>query len=229
MASLYVPSRFRSAFIQIANVSEEAVDELCALLERNPEILTSRESAHEAAGQLKSLSGEDGRAIVDAVIPLMFYKASSGESTEAVVADTIRTLKRGDKDEARISTDLVPKLEQRLSRLLALSGVALKAKAMALATDCPRLYTEAKVISDIRPVFGAEVSNPPLAAAIVHSLRISFSEGGTEKEFFVQLDAGDLKDLQQLIDRAVTKDVTLRGFLQQRSNLQVFDTSLPHE
>jgi hypothetical protein len=225
MPGLHVPSKFRPALIQIANLSDDAVSELSSLLESNPDVLTSREAAHDNAGRLTKLSAEDGIAILDAVIPLLFFKASSGQSTETVVTEAIKALKSGDKQDEKIPPALVPKLEKRLARFLALSGVALKAKALSLATDCPRLYTDAKIITDIRPIFGAEVESIPLGATVVHSLRVTFGESGFEKEFFVQLDVEDLKELQELVDRAIKKDSTLKGFLQQ-NKLQIFETSI---
>jgi hypothetical protein len=111
-----------------------------------------------------------------------------------------------------------------LSVLLDLSGVALKAKALSVATDCPRVFSTTKILSDVRPIFGDDPSKRPVGAVVLHNLRITYAENGEEQNFFVQLDTRDLKSLQENVNRALAKDSALRQFVQE-SRTQIFETS----
>ncbi len=223
MAELRIPPRFRPALIQLAEKNDESIDELCSLLESNPDILTSRQIALEHANKLVKFGADEGFAVVEALIPLMFTKATYAPSTAELVRDITKSLKSGDKGEPKLPSLSVSRFQVILTRILDLSSIALKAKALSLAADCQRLFTDAKIISDMRPVFGRSVTEPPLGVVVLHSLRIDFSEDGSEREFFVHMDSKDLQELQACVTRALDKDASIRRLVD-RSKLQVFNT-----
>ena len=223
MADVYVPSEMRPALVQLAALGDDAISELCSLLEANPDVLTSRQAAFEHASKLTKF-GDEGFSAVDAVVPLLFLKASTGKSTAGLVNEITARLITGDKKEATLTPAAVPNFKRHLGRILELSSLTNRAKALSLATDCQRLFSDAKIVSDVRPVFGEDVSKPPLGAVILHSLKIGFAEDGEEREFFVTLDSKDLRELQSWITRALSKDATLSQFIRQ-SNIEQFETS----
>ncbi len=223
MADIHVPSQMRPALLQLAMVGDDGISELCGLLEANPDVLTSRQAAFEHATKLAKF-GEDGYQIIEAVVPLLYLKASSGKKTRDLVKDITARLLTGDKKEAKLSSSEVPTFQKNLGRILELSGLTLKAKALSLAADCQKLYSESKIVSDIRTVFGEDVSALPLGAIVLHVLKIGFAEDGEEREFFVTLDSRDLRELQDWITRALSKEASLNQLIKQ-SNLQKFETS----
>lgn len=94
-------------------------------------------------------------------------------------------------------------------------GVA--AKALDIRQQNPHVYCNARILTDIRPVFTDDPAEGPNAAFVVHTLRISTHEEGdfsTVKDFFLSLDADDLKELRRLIDRAVTKEAALKSLIE---------------
>ncbi len=223
MADVFVPSEMRPALVQLAALGDDAISELCSLLEANPDVLTSRQAAFEHASKLTKF-GDEGFSAIDAVVPLLFLKASSGKSTADLVKEITARLVTGDKQEATLSTAAVPNFKKNLGRILELSKLTNRAKALSLATDSQRLFSDAKIVSDVRPVFGEDVSKPPLGAVILHSLKIGFAEDGEEREFFVTMDSKDLRELQSWITRALSKDATLSQFIK-HSNIEQFETS----
>jgi len=76
------------------------------------------------------------------------------------------------------------------------------------------LYCDAKILSDIRPVFGDDLSEGPISAVITHTLKLAYHEGGEHKEFFIVMDQQDLITLFEVIDRAHEKEQALTGLLQ---------------
>lgn len=199
----------------IAGLQDPVVDELRALLEGTPQILFSREAASDHSAKL-SLPREDGQLLLEAVVSLIYFMGSHGKSAEEVVKEVSKTTHGMSIDQARF--------EKNLARILKGSGLVFAAKALSVATDCPRLFTEARVISDLRPIFGDTVAESPLGAVITHSLRITYAEEGDEKEFFVSLDSRDLTTLQDHIARALQKDKTLRALVA-NTKLKIYETS----
>ena len=91
-------------------------------------------------------------------------------------------------------------------------------------TEHAHVFCNARILSDIRPVF-AESADSASAAVVIHNLQIGFHEGGTgpHKEFYVALDTGDLRKLKELIVRAEKKDIALQTMLKS-SNVPYLDT-----
>lgn len=202
----------------------QALDELKSMLENNTDVLTKREAALQKAAGLKYMKADDGFALLEALIPLMYLKASTARSTDSIVKGLVAHLRAGGKDEARLDQRSVVRFTSNLTAILDLSNIAIKAKAFAIAGDSPRLYTTCKTLSDIRPVFGSDAGSRPVGAVILHNLRITYAEGGEEREFFVELDSRDLHELQENVKRALSKDAALRQFIAE-SQLQFFDTT----
>lgn len=223
MAQLRISTKFRRALVQLASQTDDAIDELCNIIGSNPEILTSRQAAFDKASTLTKINADDGFAFLEALIPLLYFKAS--HPTASVLKDVSSTLTRSeDKEAPKLDSSLVSRFEKNLGQILALSEVTLKAKALSVATDSQRLFSEARILSDMRPVFGEDTSKAPLGVVLLHNLKIQFAEDGEEREFFVSLDAQDLRELQSCISRALEKEASLSRFADQ-SKLKLFDTS----
>jgi hypothetical protein len=223
MADFGVPSQFRSALVQLAELNDTAIAELAKLLEENPAILISRDAAYESAAKLTALPAEETQAMLEALIPLLYFKASNSKSTAEMVKDITIELLRSDKNLPKLKSDRAASFNKNISKLLDLSAIAIKAKALAVATDTPHLFSEVKILSDMRPVFGEKATEAPLGAVLMHSLRIGFAKEGREREFFVHMDTRDLQGLQECVNRALDKDATIRNFLE-RTKLQLFET-----
>ena len=104
-------------------------------------------------------------------------------------------------------------LPERFEKLLNINLLNTLSKAGRLQRDGERLYCDAKILSDIRPVFGPKPTVMPPGAVVTHTLRIGYHEGGDHKEFYVILDADDLEALKNTVTRAEAKDKVLRQLL----------------
>jgi hypothetical protein len=212
-----VPDWMRPGLEIIARLSDQDVAELRALLEKNPDVLFSRQAAAKHAGKLRQMPAQESQLLLETVVPLIYFMGAQGKSPQVLLQDIHEAVRE-------MPADQYGRFSSNLSRILTDSSLVVAAKALSVATDCPRLFTESRIISDLRPIFGEQTSEPPSGAVITHTLRITYAEEGGEKEFFVYLDSRDLDELQGQIKRALDKDTTLRRLLQ-RTNLKVFETS----
>jgi hypothetical protein len=72
-------------------------------------------------------------------------------------------------------------------------------------------WQSARILTDLRPVFGPTPTDPPVAVVLIHNLRIAYRKGGRLQEFFVAMDSNDLKALQGAVERAVKKESSLQS------------------
>ena len=116
-------------------------------------------------------------------------------------------------------TDLV---RQRIAKLLSVGGwLAVLAKAQNVRGDQERLFCAARILSDVRPVFG-NTPDSISAAVVVHSLNITYHQDGEHKDFYVALDTNDLRNLKKTVERAEKKHETLKSLIQ-KSTIRYFD------
>ena len=81
-----------------------------------------------------------------------------------------------------------------------------------MRTEDERVFCQARILTDLRPVFGQVIEDGPKAMVVVHLLKLTFHKGSEKhQEFFVSLDGDDLKTLRGLIDRAEAKAKTLKS------------------
>lgn len=94
-----------------------------------------------------------------------------------------------------------------------LNPLARAAKALVVSTDHQRLFSDVKILTDIRYAFRPSPEAEPYGATIIHILRIHHHENTEHKNFFVALDDSDLATLIKVAERAQLKAKRLRADL----------------
>lgn len=83
--------------------------------------------------------------------------------------------------------------------------------------DYDRVFRDARILTDIRPVFGMDPTAGPLAGIVIHTLRIDYHEAGDHPSFHVALDTGDLRRPWELVERAIKKEASLKTEIEKTS------------
>jgi hypothetical protein len=92
--------------------------------------------------------------------------------------------------------------------------VGTASKAGHILTEHERIFDDARIMTDIRPIFHLDVSEKPNAAVLIHMLRIRERDSlGHKSVQSFALDANDLRSLRETIDLAIKKEDTLRDAL----------------
>ena len=95
-------------------------------------------------------------------------------------------------------------------------SLGVTAKATDIRLQHQNVYCRARILTDIRPVFKQDVAEEPPAGVIIHTLRMTTHQEGdfsASKDFYVALDALDLRELRTLVDRAIRKEETLKSLI----------------
>ncbi|HKZ74524.1 MAG TPA: hypothetical protein VJ011_10700 [Steroidobacteraceae bacterium] len=152
------------------------------------------------------------KGIIQLLFNLYWLRADQGLSA-AAAAEEIVDAARSD-DRFIEPPEGWAKFTQQLAQLLSLDeSLGIAAKASFLTWQQPRHLHRARVLTDARPVFGADPSNMPAAFVITHTLQLEFHENGEDQEWFVAVDANDLRSLKDAAERALKKEATLRNLL----------------
>jgi len=152
-------------------------------------------------GELKDL--ED---VFLALIRMNSVRLNAELSLEEFARDTAQFLARSEDKPKDYDQ---PAFERRLVSLLGVESLILSARAVDIQHEFEKLFMSARIVSDIRTVFGVSVVRPA-GAMIVHNLKIRYLEDGQLKESFFALDNADLENLRRVLDRAEIKTTELK-------------------
>jgi hypothetical protein len=216
MAELGVPRGYRAAFGTLEALEDAAFDRLVTSLSSAPAlspVSTLVELAAPVFGDDRSLTA---RGLVQALLSaegLIRLFGAEGEVARGISESADLDL---DGEQRR-------KLQVRLEALLEVEGLRSTAAAVDLLTQNERNYGEARVFSDIRPIFGEAVVEAPTGAVIVETLQLrTWAKDGSSETIAVAMDESDLRELRDVLDRALTKTETLKSMLD-RHGTQHFD------
>jgi|SRR6516225_769391 len=147
--------------------------------------------------------------IKEAAFSLVMSRAGSRISIAAFVDRLIEGISPSpDLNDTELQT-----LRQRATDILSIETLDLIARAHNVLIEHLGTFTAARIVSDVRPVFGDDVSIGPLGAVFVHMLSIAHRSAGRRENFVVALDESDVDQLIEVLQRAKSKATTMRSAL----------------
>ncbi len=200
--------------IKIARLSDSSADELVVSLQNAPPIAKSNDMAKHVAGSVHGISAEDVREIVGTIYTLYRVRAAVGEvEPERFLKDLMEDIST--RPDPPLAPEVVSTARRRFEALLNIDSLSIISKATRLQREGERLFCDATILSDMRPVFTDDPAVRPSGFVVNHVLEIEYHENGEHKAFFVVLDAIDLAELKKTVDRASAKDGTLSALLEE--------------
>lgn len=218
MPTVNIPAFYRPALDKIASMSEEEGIALRDALSSIGVALKPPNLAAQVRSKIKNPPPELDD-ILQTLVGLSSARVSGDVSLEDFTKDVAKSVaRRGDKP----TTYDQAAFERRLTSLLSIESLALSARAAEIQHDYERVYVSARIISDIRSVFG--ISNTdPVGGMIIHNLKVSYLEEGRIREAFFALDNADLVNLRKAIDRAELKTTKLEQVIK-KAGIEYFES-----
>jgi hypothetical protein len=214
MARLRIPKEDERGLKKLAALDDGSVEELIAALGEVSPVLFRAELASRVAATLDTIPRSDVDDIVGLLPPLYIVRERRGISTAEFAEDVCQAMDSSDDEELRLSGEARERFKERLIELLDVEAVNVGAKALELMFENQRSYASARVVTEVRPIFGSSPEDPPTGAIIIHMLKITYREQDQEKDFFVALDTMDVGTLRAALDRADLKAESLRSYLE---------------
>ncbi len=210
MATLRIPPEHIVSLTALANADSKAAAELASVLEAASPQLRSSAFKKLVRQRVTALPGSETEGIVDALLEMGLVRAGAGVDLDEFVGDVEEAL----REDSDLTTEQGLAIRDRLKVMLALPSIALPAKGRSLLIEHAHYMCDARVFTDVRPIFGVDVEQTPETALIVHTLKLTYHMGQADtKDFFIVLDSHDLDELSELIDRARAKEKSLKVLL----------------
>jgi len=145
--------------------------------------------------------GDDAESMLEAVASLSPLLDEGFMEIEPVAQEIAAAPDLGLSEEGRAP------FTRRLVRLLRLEPLGLASRARDIVSDYERVFHDARILTDIRPVFGSDPSTAPRAAAVTATLKVDYHPGGRRglESLFFAMDRADLTMLQAQVERALQK------------------------
>lgn len=216
MPGLTIPDEDRPGLQKLARLDEDNFTQLATAVERAPLRSQPEDLTSVIAAELKGLPQHEIASMVESVRQLAMVRAFVEVPLEQFIVDVADAMSiPGDQEgETRLLEKReIETLTSRLTKLLSTPSIEIPSKARSLMTEHENSFCEARILTDIRPVFGSDVLAKPSTAVLMNTLKISYHHGTSLRSFFVILKRDDLDQLSELIDRAKAKTETLHRFL----------------
>lgn len=210
---LQIPESRKEAFLGFLKLDAQTREDFLTSLSSAPPAFFLEDLA-TAVGECLDVPAGDVEAYLGVLASLYQTQASGGFTSDELadkVVDLGKTLVADEELATPIEWEAVRRDLAVAMKMDEPLGVT--AKALDLATDFDRLLVDARIITDIRPVFHTDANDRPAAAVVVHSLRISYSHNRRMEEMTFALDSKDLAALKKQLDRACVKEETLGELL----------------
>jgi hypothetical protein len=193
----------------IAELPESSYAQLVNAAKAAPSpFVTVRDLQAWLASEVKSVSPNDIRKILTSISSLSKL-LSTPKWTPKTLATALDDAARNGVENFKVAEEA--NFKERIVTLLSLDALNLiEAKAKELQQEGQRLLLDARILTDIRPVFGEDIGENPTAFILTHTLKLHYHEGGEHREFFVALDEQDIASLKKMSERAQEKTVVLK-------------------
>jgi hypothetical protein len=210
MASLRIPEDSRLGLKFLLSLSDETAGALVAAIEQAEPTLRSIQFAKALQGKVHPLSFQELRLVVDTLIELYVVRETFRQSVDEFLDYLLEAMNYpGDfpdleESEWQKSRSFFKSLLSRYEVL------GITAKAQNVLTDHEHTFSNSRVLTDVRPIFGEDVSEHPKNAVILHMLRVHYFEAGETKAIVLALDSSDVQALMEVLQRAQQKEETLK-------------------
>jgi len=209
--SVSVPEPLRRGLQTIATLPEQTFQALMSALKTIP--LEIRQ--HRVFPDVTVPGLEEGQT--QAILQTVFGMVIGRAQPRVTVADAVEGLV--DSVSRLIKDDQIETFRRRATEILSLEALDLITRANNVLLEHSCTYSNARIISDIRAVFGDDVTRQPEAAVIVHMLNIVYYSAGRRENMSVALDEKDIDNFIIVLERARSKNNTLKETIK-KINLQ---------
>jgi len=192
----------RAGLAVLRDMPEKALNEFLAELERSPGMTP----------HVEGVSPKDAQEALDALTSFYQVRSYHEVSLDEFVSDILESLEAIPDWK---QPDHPGEFKKRLLRLFDIEALALAAKAVLLQFEVERRFHGARILTDIRPVFGSDVTAQPRAAIVGHTLRLSYHDSSDEiREIYLAMDSVDISVLGEVLERAQKKEKTLAALVE---------------
>ena len=210
---LTIPQSDRRGLALLLNLPQEGLQELKQAIKETPPSLLARDFASHVAKKV-TITTDDITEIIRVIVTLYSVRADVDLPIAAFVDKIIEAMKEAESEELSPQDDNWEGFQARVTELLSFDyPLGVIAKSVEVMLENEHNFHSARVLSDLRPIFGNDPSEQPAACVILHQLKISYHEGNQLKEFFITLSTEEIRQLRTVLNRAEAKAQSLKALM----------------
>lgn len=213
MPILRIPPEHQTGLVKLALLSDQVASQLRAAFGAAAQKMEGSTLSPEDIGPISGLSRADLERITDAVVGLNFARVYSDVDVEDFGNDVSESMQSAGPSGFPATEDAIDRFRKRIQEFLTIEGITQSAKTNVLRYEHERSVHSLKILTDIRPVFGNTVEEPPEAVVIMHTLKMAYHRGSRLDEAFFGMDEDDLQQLKEAVARAELKARNIRAAL----------------
>lgn len=211
MSLLHIPKDAAQALRSFAKYSRDDAQALVEAIRKASPALLLSDLAESIAGSTR-LSVQEVESLLEAFAGMHLTRIHSEKSVGDFVADVVFALQEN-ADGDSVQAGGWENLANDVSAVLSCESLEVTAKAIDVMTEHEHVFQRARIVTDIRPIFSADIDQQPRAAVLIHMLNLFYRENGEMKQIGLALDDADLNLLKESIERAAVKAKTLKTSL----------------
>lgn len=213
MPLLRIPPEHQAGLVKLALLPREVASELRTALSE----ATRREGINISAEDLAPVSGvphADIAKIAEAVVGLNLARVYSDTDLDSFVTDVTDSMRSAAPSGLPTTKDSIAQFKKRIQAFLTIDEISQSAKTNLLRHEHERSVHSLRILTDIRPIFGNNVEEPPKGVVVMHTLKMAYHSGSSRlEEAFFGMDETDLRNLKEAVVRAELKAKSIRTAL----------------
>ncbi|MCE2720792.1 MAG: hypothetical protein ACK57R_05415 [Dolichospermum sp.] len=217
MTELQIPEKFKPGFKLLISIDEKTVQSFIDSFQQ-AQPLQINDLVSVVTSRVNTLTKKEVKDVIETLISIHNLRDYLQENNDASTNEVIEKISQAveDDEELEITDEQRQEFESRLVNFLGLDNIlSFRSKSIEVIRDHERLFQNSRIHTDMRPVFESGLEDSPAGVAIVNMLKIEYVDLDGKHEFFVALDANDLKQLREQLDIADRKVKAIELMLNQ--------------
>jgi hypothetical protein len=206
---LRLARRAREGLLELAELPKEQRDELVAAFGSLDPFAGFEEFVAVVRALLPDASEPHARDLAGALITTVQQMHYRDLEQPSDLADAV--VRSPDLD---LTDDQAQALRDLIGRVADLPPLWSTAKAIDLMSEQEHPLTAARILTDVRPIFGPGVNDGPQGAVVFQVLKVDHYTDGHRSTIAFALDNADLLELKKTVDRAIAKTESLKAWMQ---------------
>lgn len=212
MPDLKIPSEYDEGIALIKSLSLSDVERVVEVLKGARPSSDAEEIVQMLSPTLASVPEENVREFAGTLYSLYLFRAHSDVSINQFIEDLCDAMMESDNPKVRTTkADELIDLKKKFMALLTVRPLSTLSKAHGLRYEFANVFWDAKVVSDIRPVWEDDARKPPQGVVLTQTLKLEYHYAGGHGELYVCLDDHHIDKLISVLKRAQEKRSTLRS------------------
>jgi hypothetical protein len=200
MAIITIPERLKPGFKILLKLPQKRQLELVKYIVDSPIGITPETLVEELPANFEGDPNE--LKIATSILLSIFNATDSFEfNAEKFIPDFVTAL-----EDSNLAPDSPDEFRFVLKTLLSVKEkIDLSKKLEGLVSEGQRLITNSRIVTDIRPIVHDDDAKNILGLTVIHTLKITFFDGESQRENYFSLDISDIEKLEKNILRAKEK------------------------